>query len=257
MSGKVYFIGAGPGDPDLLTRKAWKILASAEIVLHDALVAPEILRLAPAGAMVSDVGKRCGQKSITQEELHALMVRHAADGHTVVRLQGGDPLIFGRAGEEIAALREAGIDFEIVPGVTAASAAAAAAQISLTHRKLASQVIFLSAHRRSGEDAPDWEGLPVTDATLVIYMPGGKYEEIAQRLRAAGYAEDAACLIVSRASTPGQAIVQTDLASLPQVREAAVPAPALLIIGEVTRTEAHELAAAWPRAARSKKGFAI
>src|SRR5437868_1269148 len=122
MSGKVYFVGAGPGDPDLLTRKAWKLITGAEVVLHDALVPSQILQLAPAEAIVCDVGKRCGKKSIRQTDIHALLIHYASAGSNVVRLQGGDPLIFGRAGEEIAALQEAGIDFEIVPGVTAASA---------------------------------------------------------------------------------------------------------------------------------------
>ncbi len=152
--GKVYFLGAGPGDPELLTRRAWKILRSADVVLHDALVAPEVIKLAREGATVCDVGKRCGQKSITQEEIHALMIAHASEGRTVVRLQGGDPLIFGRAGEEMSALQAAGINFEIVPGVTAASAAAAAVRIPLTDRRLASTLIFASAHRRAG-NAPE------------------------------------------------------------------------------------------------------
>ena len=231
MSGKVYFLGAGPGDPDLLTRKAWKILSAAEVVLHDALVAPEILRLAPAGAMVCDVGKRCGQKSITQEEIHAQLIAHASAGRTVVRLQGGDPLIFGRAGEEIAALQNAGIDFEIVPGVTAASAAAAAAQVSLTDRRLASKVIFLSAHRREGEFARDLRSLPTSDTTFAIYMPGATYERVAQDLREAGLNPDTPCLIVSQASTARQSIHRTTLASLGSAP--ALPAPALLLVGAV------------------------
>jgi uroporphyrin-III C-methyltransferase len=242
VSGRVYFIGAGPGDPELLTRKAWRILSSAEVVLHDALVPAQILRLAPGWATLIDVGKRCGKRSITQEELHALLVRHAEAGRTVVRLQGGDPLVFGRAGEEMAALREAAIEFEIVPGVTAASAAAAAAQISLTQRKLASKVIFLSAHRGSEEATSGWEGLPATDVTLAIYMPGGKYSEIAGRLQAAGFADYTPCLLVSQAAAAGQAIVRLDVGSLAQAAE--VPAPALLIVGEVTRAEAQELVAA-------------
>ena len=252
MSGKVYFIGAGPGDPELLTRKAWGILVSAEVVLHDALVPAEIVALAPGGATLINAGKRCGRSLITQEELHALLVQHAKAGRRVVRLQGGDPLIFGRAGEEVAALREAEIDFEIIPGVTAASAAAAAAQISLTHRKLASKVIFLSAHRRSGEGTSDWEGLPVADVTLAIYMPGGKYDEIARKLQAAGFGKGTPCLIVSQAAAVGQSIVRLELGSLAQMAE--VPAPALLIVGEVTRAEAQELvAASLSRADSAKK----
>jgi uroporphyrin-III C-methyltransferase/precorrin-2 dehydrogenase/sirohydrochlorin ferrochelatase len=242
-TGKVYFVGAGPGDPELLTRKAWRILSEAEVVLHDALVAPEILRLAPASAMIYDVGKRCGRKSITQEEIHALLIGQARAGRSVVRLQGGDPLIFGRAGEEIGALREAGIEFEIVPGVTAASAAAAAAQVTLTDRRLASRVIFLSAHRRAGEFDAAWKSLPASGATLAIYMPGGSYEKVAQELRKAGLAADTPCVLVSQASTAGEQIVRTDLASLPSVGE--VPAPALLLVGEVTRDQTLEAVGAY------------
>ena len=237
-AGKVFFVGAGPGDPELLTRKAWRVLCQAEVVLHDALVGPEILLLPPAGALILDVGKRCGQKSTSQEEIHAMLIEQARAGRSVVRLQGGDPLIFGRAGEEFAALREAGVDFEIVPGVTAASAAAAAAQLTLTDRRHASRLIFLSAHRHAGQFDPAWKSLPASDATLAIYMPGSDYESIAQELRRAGLAPETPCLIVSQASTAEQKILRAELASLAEVQ--AMPAPALLLVGEVTREEAAE-----------------
>jgi uroporphyrin-III C-methyltransferase len=149
----------------------------------------------------------------------------------VVRLQGGDPLIFGRAGEEISAVREAGVDFEVIPGVTAASAAAASAQIALTDRRAASQIIFLSAHRREGELERDLKSVPRTGATLVIYMPGSNYERLARALRDAGISGETACLIVSQASGPQESIYRTDLASLTSVP--APPAPALLIVGAV------------------------
>src|SRR3989475_9363548 len=181
--GRVCFVGAGPGDPDLLTRKAWTVLRSADVVLHDALVSPRILSIVPAGAILCNVGKRCGAKSITQGELHALLIGYASAAKRVVRLQGGDPLIFGRAGEEISAVREAGVDFEVIPGVTAASAAAASAQIALTDRRAASQIIFLSAHRREGELERDLKSVPRSGATLVIYMPGSDYERLARALR--------------------------------------------------------------------------
>jgi uroporphyrin-III C-methyltransferase len=246
MSGKVYFVGAGPGDPGLLTRKAWEILTSAEIVLHDALVAPEILRLAPAGATLCNVGKRCGAKSITQEEIHALLIGHASAGKRVVRLQGGDPVIFGRAGEEIEALREAGIEFEIVPGVTAASAAAAAAGISLTDRRHASKVIFLSAHRRARqfqqeEFEQELRSLPASDATYVIYMPGSDYAKVARELGAAGLDPETPCLVVSQASTPAQLIYRGKLSSL--IETPSLPTPALLIVGAVAATADLEMAA--------------
>jgi len=242
-SGKVYFLGAGPGDPELLTRKAWKILQLADVVLHDALVPAEIVGLARAEARIFDAGKRCGKKSITQEEIHEQLVAHARAGQAVVRLQGGDPLVFGRAGEEMAALRAAGIEFEVVPGVTAASAAAASAQISLTNRRLASKLIFLSAHRCKGEFAADWRSVVTRDATLAIYMPGGNYERIARELLDAGLDGATPCVIVSQASTPRQLILRLDLASLAETPEP--PAPAVLLVGEVTRAEAVEAATAW------------
>ena len=229
--GKVYFVGAGPGDPDLLTRKAWDVLRSADVVLHDALVSSEVLSIAPAAAIVWDVGKRCGAKSITQEEIHALLIGYASIAKTVVRLQGGDPLIFGRAGEEISALRDASVDFEVIPGVTAASAAAASAQIALTDRRVASQLIFLSAHRREGEFERDLKAVPRTGATLVIYMPGRDYQRLGRALRDAGISDETPCLIVSQASSRVESIYRTDLASLADVP---VPAtPALVVVGAV------------------------
>jgi len=242
-SGKVYFVGAGPGDPELLTRKAWKLLRSADVVLHDALVSPEILALAGAQAALIDVGKRCGRQSTAQQKIHEQLIAQAGAGRMVVRLQGGDPLVFGRAGEEMSALRAAGVEFEIVPGVTSASAAAAAAQISLTNRRVASHLIFLSAHRRNGEFVVDWASVAKPDATLAIYMPGHNYERVARELLKAGLPATTPCVIVSGASTAAELILRVDLATLPELPEP--PAPALLIVGEVTRSEAVEAAAAW------------
>jgi uroporphyrin-III C-methyltransferase/precorrin-2 dehydrogenase/sirohydrochlorin ferrochelatase len=242
-AGKVYFVGAGPGDPELLTRKAWKLLRCVDVVLHDALVSPEILQMAGAHVHLIDAGKRCGKQSVTQEQIHEQLIAHARSGRAVVRLQGGDPLVFGRAGEEMAALRSAGIEFEVVPGVTSASAAAAAAQISLTNRKLASKLIFLSAHRCKGDFAADWGSVARRDATLAIYMPGGNYERIARELLGAGLPPDTPCVIVSQASTPRQLILRLELGSLTELP--LPPSPALLLVGEVTRTEAVEAATAW------------
>jgi uroporphyrin-III C-methyltransferase len=212
-------------------------------VLHDALVSPEILQLIGAQAEVIDAGKRCGSHSVTQEHIHEQLVAHARAGRSVVRLQGGDPLVFGRASEEMAALRAAGVEFEVVPGVTSASAAAAAAQISLTNRKLASKLVFLSAHRCKGDFAADWASLARPDATLAIYMPGGNYARIARELVQAGLPAETPCVIVSQASTPRQLILRLELASLLELPEP--PAPALLLVGEVTRAEAVEAATAW------------
>jgi uroporphyrin-III C-methyltransferase / precorrin-2 dehydrogenase / sirohydrochlorin ferrochelatase len=243
LKGTVYFVGAGSGDPELLTRKAWRILSEAEVVLHDALVAPELLLLPPASALILDVGKRCGQKSTAQGEIHAMMIEQARAGRTVVRLQGGDPLIFGRASEEFKALRDAGVAFEIVPGITAASAAAAAAQIALTDRHRASRLIFLSAHRHGGQFDTAWQSLPASDATLAIYMPGRDFERIALELCRAGLAPETPCLVVSQASTPEQKIVRADLAYLAEIKD--TPAPALLLVGEVTREEVREASRAY------------
>jgi uroporphyrin-III C-methyltransferase/precorrin-2 dehydrogenase/sirohydrochlorin ferrochelatase len=236
--GKVYFIGAGPGDPDLLTRKAWNLLRCAHLVLHDALVSDAILKLVPQSATLCNVGKRCGDKSITQEEIHELLKGYASSGKIVVRLQGGDPLIFGRAGEEISALREAGVELEIVPGVTAASAAAASAQIALTDRRVASQLIFLSAHRHEGEFELDLQSVPPSRATLVIYMPGRNYSRIARALLESGISGTTACLVISRVSEPQQTIARTDLSSLSAVPP--LPGPVLLIVGDVAATAKSE-----------------
>jgi len=233
MKGKVYLIGAGPGDPELLTVKALRLLRTAQAVLHDDLVAPEILRLIPSTAQVYSVGKRCGKKRILQEEINFLMVALADSGLRVVRLKSGDPLVFGRAGEEIEALRRAGIEFEIVPGVTSALGAAAAAQIPLTHRRASSALVFLTAHQAEGSGSANWSKLAGSGATVVIYMPGHDYSAIAAKLRAAGLAPETPCAVISQATTQSQQTHRTTVAELartPQLR-----APALLMVGEVVR----------------------
>src|ERR1700674_2926304 len=209
MKGKVYLVGAGPGDPELLTLKALRLLRSAEAVLHDDLVAPEILQLIPSTAQIHNVGKRCGKKKILQGEINDLMVALAASGLRVVRLKGGDPLIFGRAGEEIETLRRNNIPFEIVPGVTSAMGAAAAAQIPLTHHRASSALVLITAHQASekdaaGKDASDWSKFVASGATLVIYMPGQNYSDIAKRLTAAGLAGETPCAVISRGPTPAR-----------------------------------------------------
>jgi uroporphyrin-III C-methyltransferase len=235
MKGKVYMVGAGPGDPELLTLKALRTLQAADVVLHDELVPPEIVRLASRAALVCNVGKRCGPKKITQEEINALMVDYARAGLMVVRLKGGDPLIFGRAAEEMQALRREGVDFEIVPGVTAALAAAAAARISLTDRRRASAVVFLSNHRCAANSPTDWRAVLALDATPVVYMPGENYGGLAAELRAAGLRDVTPCVIVSRAATPEEQIFRTTLGKLPQAPR--LPAPAVLVLGAVVEAE--------------------
>jgi uroporphyrin-III C-methyltransferase len=233
MRGKVYLAGAGPGDPELLTVKTTRLLRAADVVLHDDLVAPEILKLVPAQAKVHNVGKRCGKKEISQGEINFLMVGNAALGMTVVRLKSGDPLIFGRLGEEIEALRKAGVEFEIVPGVTSAFGAAASSHIPLTHRRVSSAVVLLTGQRASGNEEPDWQNFVSSGATLVIYMPGHRYSEIAARLTAAGAVGKTPCAIISRATTPDQQTFVTSLEALH--RAPRLPAPTLLVVGEVVR----------------------
>jgi uroporphyrin-III C-methyltransferase len=233
MTGKVFLVGAGPGDPELLTLKAARVLKQADVVLHDDLVSTEILELAPAHAQIRNVGKRCGKKSISQEEINFLMVTLAASGLQVVRLKGGDPLIFGRVGEEIAALRKANVRFEIVPGITAALGGASTAQIPLTHRQSSHALVFLTGHSAGGADPTDWRALVSLGATVVIYMPGHRYSDIAQKLHAAGFAAETPCAIISRATTSREQVFSTDIEGLKNAPR--MPAPTLLVIGEVLR----------------------
>src|SRR5229473_7782395 len=233
MNGKVYLVGAGPGDPELLTLKALRLLRTADVVLHDDLVTPEILKLISPAAEVQNVGKRCGTKTIRQEEINFLMVTRAASGLNVVRLKSGDPLIFGRAGEEIEALRQADIEYEIVPGVTSALGAAAAAGIPLTHRQASSTLVLTAGHRASENDATSWGQFAASESTLVVYMPGSNYREISNRLAAAGFADETPCAIISRATTPEQRIHRTTVSDLH--RSPRLASPALLVVGEVVR----------------------
>jgi uroporphyrin-III C-methyltransferase len=233
MKGKVYLVGAGPGDPELLTLKALRVLKTADAVLHDDLVAPEILQLISPSSQVHDVGKRCGKKKIQQEEINFLMIALADSGLQVVRLKSGDPMIFGRAGEEIESLRRAGIPYEIVPGVTSALGAAAAAEIPLTHRRASSALVFITAHQASGSEAADWNKLAGSGATLVIYMPGQKYSDVAAKLKSAGLAEDTPCAVISRATTAYQRTHRSTIADLH--RSPKLAAPTLLVVGDVVR----------------------
>lgn len=233
MSGKVYLVGAGPGDPDLLTLKAARLLQAADAVLYDDLVAPEILRYVRPTAQFHNVGKRCGHKRIQQEEINFLMIAMADSGLQVVRLKSGDPMIFGRAGEEIEALRKAEVPYEIVPGVTSALGAAASAEIPLTHRRLSSAVVFITAHQASGSEAANWAKLAGSGATLVIYMPGQNHARIWARLRDAGLAGDTPCAIISRATTKQQTVYRTTVSALSDAPELA--SPTLLVVGEVVR----------------------
>jgi len=227
-SGKVWLVGAGPGDPELLTVRATRLLATADVVLHDDLVTPAVLDLARTQALLINVGKRCGRKSITQEQIHAMLIDLARRGFSVIRLQSGDPLLFGRAAEEIHALTAAGIEFEIVPGITAAFAAAAALRTSLTDRHISSSVVLSTGHHAA--DAQEAPGHP---PTRVIYMPGRDLAPAAERLLAEGSPPSLPCVVVSRAGRSDQQIQRTTLAALPGLIPG--PAPAILLAGEVFR----------------------
>jgi uroporphyrin-III C-methyltransferase len=231
--GKVFLVGAGPGDPELLTLKALRVLRTAEAVLHDDLVSPEILQLIPSTAQVHNVGKRAGTKKISQEEINFLMAALADSGLRVVRLKSGDPLIFGRAGEEIEALRKAGIEFEIVPGVTSAFGAAAATEIPLTHRHASSALVFITAQQAADSEDTDWCKLAGSGATLVIYMPGRNYSELVTKLKAAGLAGETPCAVISSATTRNQQAHRTTIGELHLVPR--FTTPTLLVIGEVVR----------------------
>lgn len=228
----VYLVGAGPGDPELLTVKALRLLQSADVVLYDGLVSEAVLALA-RGALLVHVGKRCNQRLITQEEIGALMVHHASLSRAVVRLKGGDPSLFGRTGEEIDALRAAGIPFEIVPGVTSAAAAAAAVETPLTDRRCASQVLFTTAHRAEQNLQADWEAARRGNTTLAIYMPGQDYGRLRATLLEAGISGDTPCAIVSCASRPSQQIRWSHVDRLTESEP--LPPPSLLIVGQVAR----------------------
>jgi uroporphyrin-III C-methyltransferase len=240
MTGKVYLIGAGPGDPELLTLKAARLLAAADVVLHDALVSDGVLARIPPAAEVINVGKRAGQKLLTQDEINALLVSFGRTRATVVRLKGGDPSVFGRAGEEIEALRSSGIEYEIVPGISAALGSAAAAGISLTDRRVASQILFATFSRGIGGSAMDW-GCVTSTTTLVLYMPGADYAEVSERLLGGGLPADLPCVIVSQATGAQQQVRWSSVGRL--ASEERLTAPALLIVGRVASRDVSELSA--------------
>ncbi len=227
--GMVYLVGAGPGDPELLTLKALRILGHADVVLHDDLLTPEILALIPSTARIEAVGKRHNARQVTQQEINRRLCEYAAAGQTVVRLKGGDGAIFGRASEEMDALRAAGISFAIVPGVTAASGAAAAAGVSLTDRRLGSALVFLTAQRCKGNPPPNWKAIAELGGTTAIYMPGGHEDDLARQLMDSGVAADTSCFVVARASRPDEQVIETTLGELAGL--ARLPAPAVLLIG--------------------------
>lgn len=232
--GKVFLVGAGPGDPELLTVKALRLITGADAVVYDHLVGEAVVALIPPGARRVYAGKEAGNHALPQHEINDLLVRLAREGHDVVRLKGGDPFIFGRGGEEMQALLDAGIECEIVPGITAAAGAASATGIPLTHRAHAQTLVFATGHLKDDTVDLDWAALARPRQTVVIYMGLGALEIICAQMVAHGLAPDTPAAVIHAATTPRQCGVHGTLATLPgAVRDAAIRAPALIMIGEV------------------------
>jgi uroporphyrin-III C-methyltransferase len=231
QKGTVYLVGAGPGDPDLLTLRAARLLATADVVLHDDLVPDAIVQMANSHALITSVGKRCGRPRITQAGIHELMIDSACRNLSVVRLKSGDPLVFGRAAEELNALREANIPAEVIPGVSAVFAAGATLQLPLTDRRTASKLILISGSHAADKTNPPpmWQGPLPGDATLAIYMPGRDLTVLAADLRTHGVPADMPCVAISSAATPQQTAAAATLADFGTLQPGR--APLLILIG--------------------------
>lgn len=234
MSGTVYLAGGGPGDPALLTLRAAELLGSVDVVVIDALVSDAVRRLIPPGTEVIHAGKRAGQHSLTQDQINQLLVDLAQSGKSVLRLKGGDPFVFGRGGEEAERLSREGIEFEIVPGITAGIAGPAYSGIPVTHRSRATSVTFVTGHESDETSGVRWDALANVGGTLVFYMGLGRLGAISANLRAAGMPESTPAAVISRATTPLQRTVAGTLADIEEaVAEAALAAPALIVVGDV------------------------
>jgi uroporphyrin-III C-methyltransferase len=233
--GKVFLVGAGPGDPELLTLKAVRVLKEADVVVYDRLVSEDVLQLVAQGVSKIFVGKAPGNHHVSQNSINEMLVRLARAGHRVVRLKGGDPFVFGRGGEEALHLVRHAIDFEVVPGVTAALACAAYAGIPLTHRGLARHLHFVAGHCRSGVPLDlNWQALADPDATLVFYMALTNLDEVRKRLLGAGLAGDTPAALVESGTTQRQRCLNTTLSGLVRTaREHRVAAPAVVVVGRV------------------------
>jgi uroporphyrin-III C-methyltransferase/precorrin-2 dehydrogenase/sirohydrochlorin ferrochelatase len=232
--GRVALVGAGPGDPGLLTLRALRLLNQADVILHDRLVDPGVLALARRDATLIEVGKEAANHHVSQDGIHALMREHARAGRFVVRLKGGDPFVFGRGGEELQFLRAHGIAYEVVPGITAALACAAYAGVPLTHRDHAQSVRLLTAHQREGRGEPDWPALAQERQTLAVYMGVAALPRLRAQLLAHGRDPRTPFALVENGARPQQRIVTGTLADLPELAARhAVQSPALLILGEV------------------------
>ena len=249
-SGTIFLVGAGPGDPDLLTLRAARLIERAEVIVHDGLVACEILAMARPDARLISVAKQRSKHTLPQEEINLLLVREAKAGRDVIRLKGGDPLIFGRGGEEAELARAHGVKVEIVPGISAANGAAAATQIALTHRDAASIVSFVAGQCKGLSDQ-DWSGLAGKGRTLVIYMGVKTAPQIAEKLMADGLAPEMPLAVIENAARPEMRVVRGLLAGLPDLVETdEIKSPALIVIGEVTARDSATIAATAMEATR-------
>lgn len=240
VPGEVWLVGAGPGDPELLTRKAERLLGEATIVFIDALVGPGVVELIPAHVRRVNVGKRSGRHSKPQQSINEQLVAAAREGERVVRLKGGDPSVFGRSAEEMAACRAQGVPVHVCPGITAASAAVASAGASLTLRSLARRVQFVTAHARTGETLDlDWAALAAREATLAVYMGKAAAAEVTANLMAHGLPGETAVLVAANVSLPNEQLVHTRLDLLPLAsRVIADGAAAVLLIGAAVTSHA-------------------